>query len=242
MAKLRDNRSRAEYYIVGYPTSIGRHGSNGITLPGHAISRFHAEIGIEKGQFYIQDMGSTFGTHVNGRRIKERVPIFDGDRITLGVSSARSDGEWDLTFSTEEVPEEAAADIRQDLAQRRKVEAGGVILEDVGGALVARLLGLLRGPECDAMARDILSEVRARPRDLVLDLEALTYVNSYFLGTIGKLWLDLRDLELLVTLSSAKGRVLELLEMVGLWTQLGCHASASEAAAALQEQRRAQRA
>lgn len=222
MAKLVNNRARAEYYIVVNPAPIGRDGSNAIRLPGSAISRFHAEIGTENGGFYIEDVGSTFGTYVNGRLVEGRTRLEDGDRIKLGVSSARPDGEWDLTFSTEDVPEDVAAYMRDKLAKRRTVQGGTIIFEQVGRALVGRPIGNFRGPECDKMLEKVLSRAGAGPYDVVLDLETVTYMNSYGLGVLGKLWMNLRELDLEIVLVSASGKVLELLEMVGLWSRMGC--------------------
>jgi pSer/pThr/pTyr-binding forkhead associated (FHA) protein len=52
-----------------------------------SISRFHARISLEKGQYYIEDLGSTNGTTVNGRLIGlgEKVSIRAGDRVSLGL-------------------------------------------------------------------------------------------------------------------------------------------------------------
>lgn len=36
------------------------------------------------GHYYIQDLGSTNGTYVNGRRINRKERIFSGDVITMG--------------------------------------------------------------------------------------------------------------------------------------------------------------
>ncbi len=52
------------------------------------ISRQHARISAEtEGRFGIEDLGSTNGTYVNGRRLDGRVTLETGDRITLGASA-----------------------------------------------------------------------------------------------------------------------------------------------------------
>lgn len=52
-----------------------------------SISRFHAKVFLEKGCYYLEDLGSTNGTTVNGREIKlgVKVSIRPGDRISLGL-------------------------------------------------------------------------------------------------------------------------------------------------------------
>jgi pSer/pThr/pTyr-binding forkhead associated (FHA) protein len=52
-----------------------------------SISRFHAKIFPDQGQYYIEDLGSTNGTTVNGRPLGlgEKVLIRAGDRVSLGL-------------------------------------------------------------------------------------------------------------------------------------------------------------
>jgi len=66
-------------------TSIGRGDDNDITIPDKAISRRHAEIYFDANRFFIRDLGSKYGTQINGRDVTSgREPIADGDRIQLG--------------------------------------------------------------------------------------------------------------------------------------------------------------
>jgi len=52
------------------------------------ISRRHARITCESdGRYVIEDLGSTNGTHVNGRRIEGPVALEAGDRIEVGASA-----------------------------------------------------------------------------------------------------------------------------------------------------------
>jgi pSer/pThr/pTyr-binding forkhead associated (FHA) protein len=63
-------------------TSFGRHLDNDIVLQNESISRNHAEICSENGQYILTDKQSTSGTFVNGRRIA-RCVLNSGDLITL---------------------------------------------------------------------------------------------------------------------------------------------------------------
>lgn len=242
MPKLINKRIGAEYYIVTDPASIGRHPSNDIILPGSTISRFHARIGMADGEYYIRDLGSTYGTFVNGRRVECKedvlVTLKDGDRIALGVSSSSSHGEYDLIFSTEEVPAEAAAGIREAIAKRAKVENGRIAIEEEGGVVVVKLNGAFRGPECDAVVDAITAQVRSRPLDVVIDLGNVTYMNSYVLGTFVKLQMNLQELGRALALASASGHVSRLLEVAGLSAMFGHCPSVEEASEALRERSR----
>jgi hypothetical protein len=63
---------------------IGKSDSNDIILQGRYVSDDHAIIEIDQDKIYITDLGSTFGTHVNGERIKTKTQIFTRDKIKIG--------------------------------------------------------------------------------------------------------------------------------------------------------------
>jgi pSer/pThr/pTyr-binding forkhead associated (FHA) protein len=62
---------------------IGRGRSADLVLSEPTISRAHAAIGYESGEFFVQDLGSTNGTGVNGQR-EPRTSLHDGDQVQLG--------------------------------------------------------------------------------------------------------------------------------------------------------------
>lgn len=62
---------------------IGRGRTADVVLSDPTISRAHAAIGYEGGDFFVQDLGSTNGTRVNGAR-EPRTPLRDGDELQLG--------------------------------------------------------------------------------------------------------------------------------------------------------------
>lgn len=64
---------------------LGRSAENGLVLDDPAVSRRHALIGHdEKEGWWIEDLGSTSGTYVNGRKIEGRTSFRLGDEIHLG--------------------------------------------------------------------------------------------------------------------------------------------------------------
>ncbi len=63
---------------------VGRGRGADALLADPTLSRAHAAIGFEGGAgFFVQDLGSTNGTLINGRR-EERGSIVDGDEVQLG--------------------------------------------------------------------------------------------------------------------------------------------------------------
>jgi pSer/pThr/pTyr-binding forkhead associated (FHA) protein len=61
---------------------IGRGRGADVVIAEPTISRAHAAIGFD-GSFFVQDLGSTNGTWVNGSREK-KAPLKDGDEIQMG--------------------------------------------------------------------------------------------------------------------------------------------------------------
>ena len=64
---------------------IGRGTEADIRLPDTGVSRKHVDVVLENGTAVAEDLGSTNGTLVNGRRIS-RQPLADGDVIRIGHS------------------------------------------------------------------------------------------------------------------------------------------------------------
>jgi pSer/pThr/pTyr-binding forkhead associated (FHA) protein len=62
---------------------IGRGRGADVILAEPTISRAHAAIGCDGEGFFVQDLGSTNGTLVNGQR-RERTPLASGDEIRIG--------------------------------------------------------------------------------------------------------------------------------------------------------------
>ena len=62
---------------------IGRGRGADVVLAEPTISRAHAAIGFEEKGFFVQDLGSTNGTLVNGAR-EEKASLKNGDEIQMG--------------------------------------------------------------------------------------------------------------------------------------------------------------
>jgi serine phosphatase RsbU (regulator of sigma subunit) len=65
--------------------TIGRQVDNDLSLEAYYVSRHHAEIVRSGERFLIRDLGSRYGTFVNGERAGERL-LASGDSIRLGPS------------------------------------------------------------------------------------------------------------------------------------------------------------
>lgn len=63
---------------------IGRAPQNEIMLNGKNISRFHCQVKPDSGKVFLEDLGSTNGTFVNGIRISEPHALSVGDVVRIG--------------------------------------------------------------------------------------------------------------------------------------------------------------
>jgi serine phosphatase RsbU (regulator of sigma subunit) len=70
--------------LEGESTTIGRQPDVGIFLEALAVSRQHARVLHQNGDYYLEDLGSSNGTYVNGRRIKGRVALSIRDTVHIG--------------------------------------------------------------------------------------------------------------------------------------------------------------
>ncbi len=67
------------------PQLIGRSGES-LPLTDPTISRRHAELTPDDGQWYLQDLNSANGTYVNGEPVQRRRLLMVGDQIRTGSS------------------------------------------------------------------------------------------------------------------------------------------------------------
>ncbi|MBL9110596.1 MAG: DUF4388 domain-containing protein [Myxococcales bacterium] len=64
---------------------VGRSSDLDMVLVEDMVSRKHARIAMAEDQIWIEDLGSTNGTFVNGEKIK-RARLKEGDRVLIGTS------------------------------------------------------------------------------------------------------------------------------------------------------------
>ncbi|MFK7801792.1 MAG: FHA domain-containing protein [Anaerolineae bacterium] len=72
------------YLLQNDTTIVGREPINDAMFPDPEVSRRHCRIVQQKGEYFIEDLNSTNGTFVNGRRIFEITRLSSGDIIDFG--------------------------------------------------------------------------------------------------------------------------------------------------------------
>ncbi len=83
---LQDEEQKELFSLQGHSvTMIGRATENAISFLDDRCSRFHAKVYFEKGQWYIQDLGSRNGTYIDGKLIGGQIMSLEpGQRIQVG--------------------------------------------------------------------------------------------------------------------------------------------------------------
>ena len=78
------------YELCAEETIIGRNPTTDITLLDESISREHAIVSVDEatGEFILEDLQSTNGSKVNGKRIRSS-PLSHGDHIEIGHTKFR---------------------------------------------------------------------------------------------------------------------------------------------------------
>lgn len=73
-------------FAIPYPIcKVGRSPSNHVVISGDtSVSSVHFIISFEGGRFYLSDVGTTNGTFLNGEKLKEKVALYQDDRIRAG--------------------------------------------------------------------------------------------------------------------------------------------------------------
>ncbi len=99
---------------------VGRSSDLDMVLVEDMVSRKHAGIHVQGEQVWIEDLGSTNGTFVNGEKIK-RARLKEGDRVLIGTSILK------LVATDASSAREPTTDARQELesvaARRRTSQA-----------------------------------------------------------------------------------------------------------------------
>lgn len=71
-------------YSLDAETTIGRATGCRISIDDTHVSKVHARVFLHEGRWYVEDLGSTNGTLVNGAAVGGAVPLGVGDHLTVG--------------------------------------------------------------------------------------------------------------------------------------------------------------
>ena len=75
--------------VVHGPVIVGRSPSADIVIGASYVSARHARFSLMGQSLFVEDLGSTNGTTVNGQSITDPVALNDGDEVMVGDVSIR---------------------------------------------------------------------------------------------------------------------------------------------------------
>lgn len=80
---------RGETHTIDREVTVGRGGGCALVLSDDTyVSQLHARLFQQNGEGYVEDLGSTNGTYVNGRQITGVTRLKRGDRVQFGQTVA----------------------------------------------------------------------------------------------------------------------------------------------------------
>lgn len=83
--KSKTEPSSSQSHTSGQVIRIGRLPECHLSIPSPLVSRFHAELHCEDGRITIQDLNSTNGTFINGRRIFAPTILKRADKVEIAA-------------------------------------------------------------------------------------------------------------------------------------------------------------
>jgi hypothetical protein len=81
-----------DFFEIGSGIMIGRAPGSDIVIDDNYASGKHARVYGADGAVYLEDLGSTNGTYVNGRRVATRAELRPDDLVRIGEAELRLDG------------------------------------------------------------------------------------------------------------------------------------------------------
>jgi diguanylate cyclase (GGDEF)-like protein len=108
------------------PITLGRDPDVELPLRDGSASRRHCRVerDADTGNYVLRDLGSTNGTQVNGLRVKDAVPLAEGDKVFLGASVVKFSYADDIdTEYQQKLEEMVATDALTGLMSRRRFDA-----------------------------------------------------------------------------------------------------------------------
>ncbi|MDH3726785.1 MAG: DUF4388 domain-containing protein [Myxococcales bacterium] len=137
---------------------IGRSSELDMVLVEDMVSRRHAKIFVEAGDIFLEDLGSTNGSFVNGEKVT-RTKLAEGDRILIGTSIIKV------------VASDGSSSLQDAKAQ----------MQDVASVKPASSASTMTGSIAEVALPDLLQLFSASKKTGVLQITTETDVGSIYL-------------------------------------------------------------
>lgn len=150
--------------------NIGRDPRNQTVVDHPLVSRFHARIVLQQGQWQVEDLNSSNGTFVNNQLINHPHPLSPGDTIRVGP--------YQFSFSFDEtlVQQNEIGNLRLDAIKLQRRVANLTLLDDISLSILPKEFVAIVG-------------VSGAGKSTLLNA-----LNGYHPATQGKVWVNGQDL------------------------------------------------
>jgi ABC transport system ATP-binding/permease protein len=119
---------------------LGRDSRNDMVIDHPVVSRFHAKIELEKGDWIVTDLNSSIGTFVNSQKVVQQQSLRPGDTIRIGPLQLIFNLNETLTAKNE------AGNLRLDAVNLCKmVGQGKLLLDDISLSILPREFVVVAG-------------------------------------------------------------------------------------------------
>jgi pilus assembly protein CpaF len=98
--------------------TVGRVQGNDVVLPKGNVSKRHCRIYFQDGHYSVEDLKSTNGTYVNGRKISEPTVVSTADKVYVGDFVVRVDSATPAEIPTPPPPGNEAGSLSSALPRR----------------------------------------------------------------------------------------------------------------------------
>jgi len=115
---------KKEYLLTNETTTIGRKPANDIPIDNLSVSGRHAQVITILEDSFLEDLGSTNGTYVNGKLVKKHA-LENGDNITLGkyqITYQSGSGGGEQDFEQTMIIRPGEAGMPEEAAQSKEID------------------------------------------------------------------------------------------------------------------------
>ena len=115
---------KQEYLLTNETTTIGRKPGNDIPIDNLSVSGRHAQVITILEDSFLEDLGSTNGTYVNGKLVKKHA-LENGDNITLGkyqITYQSSSGSGEQDFEQTMIIRPGEAGMPEEAAESKEID------------------------------------------------------------------------------------------------------------------------
>ncbi|HEY3810769.1 MAG TPA: FHA domain-containing protein [Acidimicrobiales bacterium] len=85
---LEPPERQGQEFALGEELTVGRAVGCGVALPDDTfVSQLHARVFRRDGDLFVEDLGSTNGTYLNGKKVTAAIALHQGDQLQIGKTT-----------------------------------------------------------------------------------------------------------------------------------------------------------